>query len=385
MLTKGAHEAGTTPEDIVRSAVSGSRQFIEALGVAVYMTDAQGVITEYNEAAVELWGRRPEIGRDLWCGSWRLYYTDGTAMAHDACPMAITLAENRPVRGVEAIAERPDGSRLRFQPYPTPLHDAAGNLVGAVNVLVDITSLRSTEQALHEKSERLTEALAAKDEFLGLISHELRTPITTILGNAEIMQRLPETLPAEARRQAAGDILNEARRLERIVDDLLTLARLGRDRIEPEPIAMTSAVAAIVTEHKRISSRPVSVQGEPVLALGDGNLAGHVVRNFLGNADKYSAGGVPIEIMVEGDSREVRVRVMDRGIGIDADEASRLFEPFFRGRNVGRTPGMGIGLSVCQRLIEASGGRVWATARGDGGSEFGFALPAYSVPDEPEA
>lgn len=384
MVNRSAHEAATTPQALIKEAVSGSRQFIEALGVAVYMTDAHGVITEYNEAAVELWGRRPEIGRDLWCGSWRLYYTDGTPMPHEACPMAVTLTENRPVRGAEAIAERPDGSRLRFQPYPSPLRDAAGNLVGGVNVLVDITSLRSTEQALHEKSERLSVALATKDEFLGLISHELRTPITTILGNAEIMQRVPEALSAEARRQCAGDILNEARRLERIIDDLLTLARLGRDVIEPEPIAMTRAVAAIVAEHKRMSLRPVSVQGGSALALGDGNLAGHVVRNFLGNADKYSPSGVPIEITVEGDDREVRVRVMDRGIGIDPDEAPRLFEPFFRGRNVGRTPGMGIGLSVCQRLVEASGGRVWATARPDGGSEFGFALPAYRE-DEPSA
>ena len=109
------------------------------LGVAVYTTDAEGRITQYNEAAAELWGRRPEIGKDLWCGSFKLFWPDGTPMEHDECPMAITLRENRPVRGMEAIAERPDGTRVHFMPIPSPLTDGSGNLIGAVNVLVDIT------------------------------------------------------------------------------------------------------------------------------------------------------------------------------------------------------------------------------------------------------
>ncbi len=140
-----------TPFDTIQSLDS---DLIEALGVAVYTTDAAGRITQYNEAAVELWGRRPELGKDLWCGSLDLYRPDGTPLPHDECPMAITLKENRPVRGEEAIALRPDGTRVHFMPFPTPLRDNSGNLTGAVNVLVDITDRKQAEAARRQADAR---------------------------------------------------------------------------------------------------------------------------------------------------------------------------------------------------------------------------------------
>jgi PAS domain-containing protein len=103
------------------------------------MTDAQGRITYYNEAAVALAGRRPALGQDRWCVTWHLYQPNGTLLPHDRCPMAIALKENRPVQGVEAVAERPDGTRISILPFPTPLHDASGALVGGVNMLVETT------------------------------------------------------------------------------------------------------------------------------------------------------------------------------------------------------------------------------------------------------
>src|SRR5258708_39170539 len=102
------------------------RDLLEALPTAIYTTDANGRITFFNQAAVEFSGRTPEIGSDQWCVTWRLYWPDGRPMAHDECPMARALKEDRSIRGEEAIAERPDGTRVPFMPYPTPLHDAAG-------------------------------------------------------------------------------------------------------------------------------------------------------------------------------------------------------------------------------------------------------------------
>ena len=147
------------------------RELLSALPAAVYTTDAEGRITYYNEAAVELWGQRPPLGSSEWCGSWKLYWSDGTPLPHNECPMAVALKEDRAVRGMEAIAERPDGVRVPFIPYPTPLHDENGTLVGAVNMLVDITERKRAEeqQALmvRELHHRVKNTLATVQAIMG--------------------------------------------------------------------------------------------------------------------------------------------------------------------------------------------------------------------------
>src|SRR5262245_5273698 len=128
------------------------REAIEAVPAAVYMTDAEGRLTFYNEAAAELWGCWPELGESKFCGSWKLYWPDGTPLPPDECPMALALRQRQPIRGMEAIAERPDGTRISFVPYPTPLFDETGRLTGAVNMLVDISERKRTEAALQERN-----------------------------------------------------------------------------------------------------------------------------------------------------------------------------------------------------------------------------------------
>src|SRR5580658_10290870 len=125
------------PHAALRERDRRFRELLDALPAAVYTTDAAGRITYYNESAAELWGHRPTLGSSEWCGSWKLFWPDGTPLRHDECPMALALKEDRAVRGMEAACERPDGTRVPFIPYPTPLHDENGLLVGAVNMLVD--------------------------------------------------------------------------------------------------------------------------------------------------------------------------------------------------------------------------------------------------------
>ncbi len=121
------------------------RSLLEALPAAVYTTDAEGRVTFFNQAAADIAGRRPQIGVDRWCVTWRLTRTDGTPLPFDQCPMAVALTERRPVRGVEAVVERPDGTRVPMLPFPTPLFDADGKLVGGMNMLVDISERRSSD------------------------------------------------------------------------------------------------------------------------------------------------------------------------------------------------------------------------------------------------
>jgi PAS domain S-box-containing protein len=131
------------------------REMIDSLPAAIYTTDAEGRLTHFNPAAVEFSGRTPELGTDHWCVSWKLYHADGTPMPHDECPMATALREGRIDHDLEAIAERPDGTRRWFTPYPTPLRDAEGRLVGGINMLMDITKRKAAEEALRENQVRL--------------------------------------------------------------------------------------------------------------------------------------------------------------------------------------------------------------------------------------
>ncbi|MCD6052744.1 MAG: domain S-box [Verrucomicrobia bacterium] len=165
------------------AAVRASRehyvQLVHGLPTAIYTTDAQGYVTLYNEAAVTLWGRKPELGKDLWCGSHRIYNPDGTPMPLDKCPLAITLKEGRPIRGQEMVIERPDGTRRNVLPYPDPIRDANGRIVGAVSMLVDITESKRAEEA----SRHLAAIVESSDD--AIISKDLNGIIKSWNGGAE--------------------------------------------------------------------------------------------------------------------------------------------------------------------------------------------------------
>jgi PAS domain S-box-containing protein len=147
--TYGSGQTGDLPIE------SHPRRVLEGLRAAAYVTDANGNVTCYNAAAVELWGRQPRLCQDRWCGSWRLYWPDGSPLPLDQCPMATALKEKRPVRGLEVVAERPDGTRVPFIAFPTPLYDVSGKLSGGVNMLIDITHRTVAEEQMQELEAKL--------------------------------------------------------------------------------------------------------------------------------------------------------------------------------------------------------------------------------------
>ncbi len=129
------------------------RQLIQSVSVALYTCDKEGRILLYNQAAVELWGREPKVGTELWCGSWKIFQTNGQLLPLDKCPMAIALTDGR-VETFEIIIERPDGSRRHVLPYPQPVLNDKGEITGAINLLLDITEHAKIREALHLSEER---------------------------------------------------------------------------------------------------------------------------------------------------------------------------------------------------------------------------------------
>ena len=362
------------------------QQFLKALGVATYTTDAAGRITFFNDAAAELWGRRPTLGEE-WCGSLQLLHVDGSPMRHDECPMAIALREKRAVRGGQAFAVRPDGSKVRFEAYPSPLFDDGNRLIGAVNVLVDVTERHRAEEASLVSARALAASNAVKDEFLGLVSHELRTPVTTIYGNARLLQERGAHLDDSVKASMLEDMVADADRLHSIIENLLHLTRLGSGTAPDfEPYVLERVVERAVRSYAaRHTAREIRFSTVITSAVVDADetYLTLLVDNLLTNAEKYSEADTPIDVEITASQNEVTVAVLDRGIGFGDDPPETLFEPFFRSRQAREAAsGLGIGLALCKRITTALGGRIWAVPREGGGAEIGFALPILRTNEE---
>jgi len=243
-------------------------EILEALPVAVYITDAEGRITFYNQAAADLWGHRPKLGTDFWCGSWRLYWPDGAPMAHHECPMATAIKEGRQIRDIEAVLERPDGARVPFRPYPTPLKDESGRVIGAINLLIDATDLKQAEI----ESARLAAIVVSSDDAIvgktldGCVT-SWNAGATRIFGyepKEMIGQSIIKIIPPELR-QEEDEILAKLKRGEHIAHyETVRLAKDGRRlniSLSVSPvldktgrIIGASKIARDVTEKKRVEA-----------------------------------------------------------------------------------------------------------------------------------
>jgi PAS domain S-box-containing protein len=216
----------------------GFRDILQHLPAAIYTTDADGRLTYFNDACVKFSGRTPVLGDDSWCVTWKLYRNDGTSLPHDQCPMAVALKERRPVRGATAVAERPDGTRVNFMPFPTPLFDGHGNLLGAVNMLVDLTDRLANEAHLKLVS---AEASHRANNLLAVI----RSLIS--LSDEESVSAYKEKLEGRLAALATANSLIVESRWSNV--DLLSLVHEelkpfdGRAEFLGEPVALTPRVA----------------------------------------------------------------------------------------------------------------------------------------------
>jgi len=354
------------------------RSLLEKLPAGAYTCDPEGLITYFNRNAEQLWGRAPSLNdpADRFCGSFKLYATDGTPITHDRCWMALALQTDREYNGHEIVVERPDGQRLTTLAYASPIRDESGRLLGAVNVLVDISDRKRSEEALNE-------AHRSKEEFLATLAHELRNPLAPIRNALEIMKLASGNGPVIE--QARSMIERQLEQMVRLVDDLLDVSRITRNKLElrKEPVSLAAAVQGAVEASQPLVAAmghelTVSLPPQPVALEADPVRLTQVFLNLLNNAAKYTPRGGRISLTAERQGGEIAVAVRDSGIGIPAEMLPRIFEPFTQvDHSLERSSGgLGIGLTLARRLVELHGGTIEARSEGAGrGSELIVRLP----------
>jgi signal transduction histidine kinase len=369
-------------------------RLLDKLPAGAYTCDADGLITYFNQHAARLWGRAPALNDpvDRYCGSFRLQSPDGAPIAHDQCWMALALRHQREFNGHEIVIEQPNGARVTTLAHASPVHDESGRLVGAVNVLVDITDRKRFEDALKA-------ADGAKSEFLATMSHEIRTPINAIIGYVDLLDVEVAGPLTEAQRVHLRRIQAASQHLLSLVTDVLDLSKVEARRmvVRRETRRVGGAVeAALAVMQPLAAAKGIALidkcgAEQGLWYDGDEDRVRQTLINLLSNAIKFSEPGSKVEVVCNLVERHdvtlapeanegpwVRIRVRDWGIGIPADQLERVFEPFVqveatRTRTHG---GSGLGLTITRRLARLMGGDLTVESTAGQGSVFSLWLPA---------
>jgi PAS domain S-box-containing protein len=330
---------------------------IRAMGDGVIVCGADGRTILANPA-----------GRQMFPGVAETSYASILAGLHDPEDGAPRLGTHA---GPIVLRTRSEPERwIEVATYPVTERTTTEGEPGGETILVlrDVTEQRQRE--------------AVRETFIGVLSHELRTPVTTIYGGARVLARDDNRLDAATRQEILTDVAEEAERLKRLIEDVVAMSRFGESDADlgREPVLLQRIVPAVMaSEEERWPGVTFDVHMTPGLptVIADPTYLEQVIRNLLANAAKYGGQGTAVEVVLEYEREldEVAVCVRDDGPGIEAHEADRLFDLFYRSPNTAAsTTGAGIGLFVCARLVRAMGGRVWARPLAAGGAEFAFAL-----------
>lgn len=274
---------------------------------------------------------------------------------------------DRPVFRSETTGRRMDGTH-----FPAEIARSTFELDGRpfqVAVLSDVTWRHEADQV--------------RDRFLGVLSHELRTPVTSIYGGTQLLLSKGARLDPETRNELLVSVAAEAERLQRMIENLVAMARIerGGDFGAPRPVLIDRIIKQLVERERglwpQVTITLVS-KGPVQMVAADEDYIAQIMRNLLSNAAKYSGAGSTVEVSVEDGDGEVLVRVCDNGPGLGDEDPDRLFGLYYRAaQQASSAAGAGIGLFVCRDLVSAMGGRIWARQRPEKGAEFGFSIPVY--------
>lgn len=351
---------------------------VENADDAIIAEDTAGTITSWNPAAERLFGYPPTeaIGQPI----TMLMPPDLLGRERDILGEVLM---GQQVDHYETRRMRRDGQVLDVSLTVSPLREEDGSIVGASKIVRDVTAVKAERErhaaALAEANAQLAAADKLKDQFLAMASHEMRTPLAAIAGFTSTMQDMWEQLVDEQKREFVGIIGTQTGRLQRLVDDLLTLARIESGAVEARREAVPVALALKQTiRDLGVGQLEVDCPDE-LTAYADPDQVQQIVVNLVGNAVKY--GAEPIEVSGRSVAGGVEIRVSDHGEGVPEAFVPQLFTRFARASSVRPdVPGSGLGLSIVDGLVRAQGGDVRYEPVEPHGACFVVELPACVGP-----
>jgi len=357
-----------TERNQAQQAANRLAAIVESSDDAIVSKDVNGVVRSWNRGAELLFGYTAE---DMIGQSIRRVIPLDRQSEEDEVLRRIRAGER--IEHYETVRQRKDGTLFDISLTVSPIKDAHGRIVGASKIARDITDRKRTEAILRE-------SIAAKEQFLSMVSHELRTPIAIVLGVARLLANRLDTLSADERVQALDDLVSQSERLQEVIEHLLILTRMdSRYELALEFMRIERLTEEVVaTWRRRQPGRVISLEIEADLpiAFGEPSLTRLVLDNLISNALKYSAPDGAVEVRLSSAGEAIAVEVLDRGIGMSPAEMEQAFEPFFRsGPARDKAGGMGLGLAVSRKIIQAQGGEIAVHARPGGGSSFRFTVP----------
>jgi len=290
---------------------------------------------------------------------------DGTPLPVNERPGLRALQGER-VHNQQLLLERSDGSQVPITAHAAPLGEDMFGSTHAIVVVQDVAQLRQAEQL--------------KDDFLALVSHEFRTPLTAIHGGAHLLSNAGDSLDEETRRELLADVAAESERLDRMLGNMLSLANVmaGRLPVVTEPVLiapLARRAAEVIANRSPLHRFEVEIPANLPPVEADPDLLDQVMRNLYENAVKYAPAGGPIRTTASRDGDSVTISVTDEGIGIAPEHVDTVFERFRRVGGDPRVRGMGLGLYLSRHLVEAQGGHIWVTSPGQGlGARFSVTL-----------
>lgn len=354
------------PREEPRLDVSEFHRVLGAVPAGAYVCDHEGLIAYFNARAVEIWGREPLLRdvRDRYCGSFRLFTRDGAPLAHDQCWMARALLEDREFNGCEVMIERPDGQRVTALAHANPIHDEDGAVIGAVNILMDISDRKRGERA--------------HDDLLASLGHELRNPLGPVSNAVHILRANPS--PDAQSKWALDLIERQVEDLVCLIDFVSEVARLSRDSSPPEfaPFGVAALVAAAEERMRPVLARKGQVcalclPSPDVTAFGDARRLQRAIESLIQSASRLQRSGETINVSVTVTALDWKVVAGPRDALETVPEASMPPDaPSFDGA---RPIAPWAGLIFAERLAELHGGTLSAPAQHDGHIAYELALP----------